>query len=128
MGEVTPIGGNRKERRHWDRYVAEARDVYSEIVLAEAVESGADGPDSPGRDAEVIRIYVPTVDRLNELNQAEQSGDVWQQLEVLLGDDTPRFRAAAADAPITALVKLIGDIIGDLGLSASPGNVPASSA
>lgn len=124
MGEVTPIG-NRKERRHWNRYVAEARDVYSEIELSPAVEADHEGN---GHPAEVIRIYVPTVERLNDLNKAEQGGDVWQQIEVLLGEDTERFRAVAADAPITALVKLIGDIIGDLGLSASPGNVPASSA
>lgn len=124
MGEVTPIG-NRKERRHWNRYVAEARDVWSEIVLSEAVEADHEGP---GHDAEVIRIYIPTVEKLNALNQAEQTGDVWQQLEVLLGDDTDRFRAVAADVPITALVNLINDIISDLGLTASPGNVPASSA
>lgn len=124
MGEVTPIG-NRQERRHWNRYVAEARDVYSEIVLSEAVDPDHEGN---GHPAEIIRIYVPTVDRLNRLNEAEQSSDVWAQLEVLLGEDTDRFRAVAADAPITALVKLIGDIISDLGLSASPGNVPASSA
>lgn len=123
MAEVTPI--NRRERRHWDRYVAEARDVYSEIVLSEAVPADHEGA---GHDAEVIRVYVPTVDKLNRLNGAEQNGDVWEQLEVLLGEDTGRFRARAADAPITALVKLIGDIVTDLGLSASPGNEPASSA
>ncbi|CAA9364436.1 MAG: hypothetical protein AVDCRST_MAG68-5040 [uncultured Gemmatimonadetes bacterium] len=124
MGDVTPIG-NREARRHWNRYVAEAREVYSEIELSPAVEADHEGA---GHPADVIRVYVPTVERLNDLNQAEETGDVWKQLEVLLGDDTDRFRAVAADAPITALVKLMGDIIGDLGLSASPGNVPASSA
>ena len=124
MGDVTSIG-NRQERRHWNRYVAEARDVYSEIELSPAVEADHEGA---GHPADVIRIYVPSVERLDDLNEAEKSGDMWKQLEVLLGKDTERFRAVAADAPITALVKLMNDIITDLGLSASPGNVPASSA
>jgi hypothetical protein len=111
VGEVTPM--NRKERRHWDRYVADARETYSEVELGEG---------------NVIQIRVPSTDQLNKLNEAERSGDIWQQIEVLFGEHAAAFRAVAADVPVTALLALVQDVVADLGLSASPGNATSSSA
>lgn len=107
---------NRTERRSWDRYVAEARAVRSEIDLG---------------DGDVLVVQVPSADRVNQLNDAMQDprlqADIWAQLEAVLGpEDAGRLRTVAADAPVTALTKLFQDILSDLGLS-DAGNSPASS-
>lgn len=106
---------NRKERRHWDRYVKDAQDVCSEVELS---------------DGTVITIYVPSADSLGELNRAELENDpgtaIWKQMAVLMGaDNAELFRAdGAGEAPVTALMKLLNDILADLGLSTDPGNAP----
>ena len=94
--------GNRAERRHWDKYAAEARETFSEIDLG-------DGGDP-------IRVYVPSTDALDELNTAIESRDIWAQLSVFLGEDTDRFREVAGSAPATALMALLKDVMGDLGI------------
>jgi uncharacterized protein YqeY len=104
---------NRSERRSWDRYVAEARETKSEIDLG---ESG------------VITVYIPTADQANQFQQAIQSADIWQQLAALMGEENVvKFREVAADAPITALNKLMEDILVDLGISDAPAPEPGNS-
>lgn len=106
--KIASATGNREERRNWDRYVAEAMETYSEIVIG---------------DGEVITVHVPSVDTVNALNEAQNKGDLWDQLEVILGDDIERFREVAGGAPVTALSALLKDVLTDLGLvEVAPGN------
>jgi hypothetical protein len=93
---------NRTERRSWDRYVAEAREVKSEIDLP---------------DGTVLTVYIPTADQVNRLSKADAEADIWGQLEALLGSENlTALRAVAEDAPVTALTSLMEDVLGDLGM------------
>lgn len=108
---------NRTERRSWDRYVAEAREVKSEIQIGED---------------EILTVYIPTAEQAEKLQKASREAGIWEQLDALLGvENTAKLRAVAEDAPITALNSLMTDVLCDLGLrEATPGdlgNSPASS-
>lgn len=108
---------NRTERRSWDRYVAEAREVRAEIDL--------------GND-KVLTVYIPTAEQAQRLQEASREAGIWEQLDALMGSENcAALREVAQDAPITALNDLMADVLTDLGLrEAQPvdlGNSPASS-
>lgn len=109
---------NRTERRSWDRYVAEAREVFSEVDL------GGDN---------VIRVYIPTAEQAERLQRASRDSGIWDQLDALMGtENVTKLREVAENAPITALSGLLNDILIDLGLqdgvpSVDTGNSPTSS-
>lgn len=109
---------NRTERRSWDRYVAEAREVHAEVELSEG---------------EVLTIYIPTAEQAERLQSGMQRGDLWGQLDALLGtENCAKLREVAKDAPITALNSLMEDVLADLGMRdasdpGDPGNSSASS-
>lgn len=94
---------NRSERRSWDSYVREAKEVYSEIDLGD----------------EVIRVYIPSSNAMDKIGATD---DQWTQLAALLGEENcARLREVAGDAPVTALQKLVEDVFADLGLSDNSG-------
>ncbi|MER5671161.1 hypothetical protein [Pseudonocardia alni] len=104
---------NRAQRRHWNKYVADASETYTEIELSEDT---------------VITVHIPSADRLNEMAEAERNGDLWGQLRCLFGDDFDAVYEAAHDAPATALLNLVQDVTRDLGLAPdAEGNVTALS-
>jgi hypothetical protein len=93
---------NRTERRSWDRYVAEAREVRSEVDLP---------------NGEVLTIYIPSAEQAERLQKAGRESGIWEQLDALLGtENVIKLRAVAEDAPITALNNLMEDVLTDLGL------------
>lgn len=106
----TPVKQNRRERRNWDQYVTEAREVFSEIELP---------------SGEVLTIFIPTADAIENMTAAE--GDLWGQLAAVLGDENcEKFRAVAQDVPVTALSNILMDVLEDLGLSGDSENSSAA--
>lgn len=96
---------NRSERRSWNRYVAEAQSVTSEIDLGTE-----EAPD-------ILTVRIPTTEQMAKYTQAE---DIWDQVEALLGEENAdRVRAVAAGAPVTALMNLLEQVTSDLGLGGS---------
>lgn len=113
MSTPNPIG-NRATRRAWNAMVRDARAVTAEIPITED---------------EVITVNVPDADRLTEVFQKRQQGDLFGALEVLLGskDHVDRLRAVAAETagedgrvPITAWRDLMQQTMKDLGLGGDP--------
>lgn len=101
---------NRRERRNWDQYVSEAREVFSEIELP---------------SGEVLTIYIPTADALENMTAAE--GDLWGQLAAVLGEENcAKFREVAEDVPVTALSNILMDVLEDLGLNDDSENSSAA--
>ncbi|MBN9108565.1 MAG: hypothetical protein J0I34_07260 [Pseudonocardia sp.] len=106
----TPVP-NRKERRSWNRMVAEARDV-------EAVVPVSDDPE------DVIRVHIPTAEALQSLQELQRKADFAGAMAVLIGKDNfDRLNEAQPDAPFTAYRDLIQDVMTDLNLG-GPGASP----
>lgn len=100
---------NRSERRSWDKYVAEAKKVRSEILIGD----------------KVLTVYIPSAKQMEKFTE---TGDVWEQIAALMGDDNAaKIREVAEDAPVTALNALIEDVLGDLGLDGDQGEGAAAS-
>lgn len=108
---------NRSERRSWDRLVAEAREVTSEIELP---------------DGEVLVVHVPNADHATAFQRSliDPDASAWDQLALLLGEgNLAKLKLVAEDVPFTALTALLEGVLEDLGLRAvaDAGNSPASS-
>ncbi|GAY12034.1 hypothetical protein [Pseudonocardia sp. N23] len=121
----TPVP-NRKERRSWNRMVAEARNVTAEIPVT----------DEPG---DVVVVHIPTAESLQSLQELQRKGDFAGAVSVLIGKDNYERLARAArggarpdddaddkaegGAPFTAWRDLIVDVMTDLNLG-GPGASP----
>lgn len=107
---------NRKDRRSWNRMVAEARDVTAEVPVS----------DEPG---DVIVVHIPAAEALQELQNLQRKADFAGAVSVLIGKDNfDRLNeAAGGDVPFTAWRDLIFDVMADLNLG-GPGSPPESSA
>lgn len=102
---------NRREKRYWNQYVADAKATFSEIVISDDL---------------TLTVYIPTADAIVAMNDAE--GDLWKQLTAVLGEENAaQLREVAQDAPVTALSALLMSVLEDLGLnSGAPGDSSAA--
>ena len=111
MGSVSTkstVKPNRRERRNWDKYVSEAREVFSEVEIGDVL----------------LTVYIPSADAIAALNESD---DLWVQLEAVLGSENfAALHEVAAEAPVTALSNLLGDILKDLGLTGDSENSNAA--
>lgn len=92
---------NRSERRNWDKYVATAREVKSEIDLP---------------DGETLIVYIPSAEQIEGIPDGDVG--VWVEATSLLGEENAeKLRAVSAGVPVTAIRDLLRDVMIDLGMS-----------
>lgn len=95
---------NRSERRSWDKYVAEAKETFSEFDLP---------------NGETIRVYIPSADAVETM---DESDDLWTTIYKVFGEDNAaKLREVAGKEPVTALKSLLDDVMSDLGISDNAG-------
>lgn len=86
----------------WDSYVQDAQ--REPVVL-------------PIGDNEELTITQPTYGQLVTINAAMQAGDLLGEITAVVGEDNaPRLHELFADAPYSAIVELLRDIVREFGL------------
>jgi hypothetical protein len=86
----------------WDSYVQDAQ--REPVVL-------------PIGDNEELTITQPTYGQLTRINAAMRTGDLLGEITAVVGEENaPRLDALFADAPYTAIVALLRDIVREFGL------------